>query len=168
MSRLEAVKRIIFGTPQSVGGTVYGTVVVMGAVTAGSDPNPRAGELAVIVATTVLVLWIAHVYSHSLAETIQLNRRLDRREFADVARREWAIPLAAVGPVAVLVLGGLGLLRDATAIWISLGVGLAVLAVEGVRYAGVESMRGLGVLVTVGLNVALGLVIVGLKVAVAH
>jgi hypothetical protein len=164
-----AVKRLFFGGSQhGIAGTVYGTIVVMGALTAGSHDETDPWRLATIATATVLVLWVAHVYSHALAESIYAGRRLDRAELAIVARHELPIVLAAVGPVVALVLGALGVLRESTAVWLALGIGLATLLVEGVRYAGVEHFGRVATIVAVAVNLSLGLVIVGLKVAIAH
>jgi hypothetical protein len=114
------------------------------------------------------VLWIAHVYAHGLGEAIALGRRLDRAEFLSVMRRELAIPLAAVAPIGALVLGGLGLLDEGTAIWVAVLIGLATLTVQGLRYAGLEGLGTRATAVSVALNLTLGLVIVALKVLVAH
>ena len=166
MSRL---RHLVFGTPDRIAGTVYGTIVVMAAIAAAaSHGEPDAAVLAGTVATTVLVFWVAHVYSHALAETIALDRKLDRAEIMSIARRELAIPLAAVAPVAVLVLGALGVFRDSTAAWIAMLFGLATLALQGFRYAGVERLSGLGAAVSVAVNVGLGLVIIGLKAGLGH
>jgi hypothetical protein len=140
----------------------------MGAIAAGSGKDVHAGELAAIVTGTVLVLWIAHVYSHALAETIRIGRRMDRAELTSVARRELAIPLAAVAPVASLVLGAFGVFREATAGWLAMGFGLATLLLQGIRYAGVERLSTLGTVVTVAINLGLGLVIVALKAGLGH
>jgi hypothetical protein len=162
------LKAIVFGTGDSIAGTVYGTIVVMGAITAGSASETNASHIAEIVAATVIVLWIAHVYSDGLAESVALGRRLDRAEFVSVARRELSIALAAVGPVAVLVLGALGVLRESRAIWLALAIGVATLAVQGVRYARLEHVGRGGTFVVVLVNVLLGLAIVLLKALVAH
>ena len=160
------VRRIVLGTPGSIAGTVYGTIVVMGAITAGAVREPW--HVAAVVDATVLVLWLAHVYAHGLGESIARGRRLDRPEFLSVARRELAIPLAAVAPTAALVLGGLGVLRDSTAVWLAIGIALVTLAVQGVRYAALEGLGPLATAMSVCLNLALGLVLVALKVLVAH
>jgi hypothetical protein len=162
------MRQFLFGSARGIAGTVYGTIVVMGALTAGSNARAEPWRLATIAASTVVVLWIAHVYSHALAETIDAGRRLDRREVIDVMRRELPIPLAAVGPVSALLLGAAGVLRESTAIWLALGIGLATLAVQGIRYAGVEGFTKLGTIVAVAVNLSLGLVIVGLEAALAH
>jgi hypothetical protein len=163
------VKRLLFGSSGGIAGTVYGTIVVMATVTAGAHgPEIDPWRVASVVAVTVLVLWIAHVYSHALAESLERGRRLDRAELGSVAARELAIPAAAVAPIAALVLGALEVLSEQTAVWLALGIGVATLAVEGARYARLERLGRTGTLVSVALNVFLGLVIVGLKALIAH
>ena len=165
MSRLS---RVVFGSRESIAGTVYGTIVVMGAIAAASGQDADAGRLAAGVSATVIVLWIAHVYSHALGETVKLGRRLDWAELASVARRELAIVLAGVAPVTALAFGALGVLRESTAGWLAMGFGLATLLIQGIRYAGVERLSRLGTAVTVGINLGLGLLIVGLKAGLGH
>jgi hypothetical protein len=161
-------RRIVAGSPERIAGTVYGTIVVMGSIAAGAEGDPDASTVAAIVTATVLVLWIAHVYSHALADTVARDRRIDRAELASVAAREFSIPLAAVAPVAALLLGAVGVLRESTAIWLAMAIGLVTLAAQGLRYAEAERLGRLGTLVSVGVNLAFGLVIVGLKAAVVH
>ena len=162
-------KQLLFGSTGGIAGTVYGTIVVMATVTAGSNGEQTdAWRLAVVVVVTVLVLWAAHVYSHTLAESLERRRRLDWAELGSVARRELSIPAAAVAPVAALVLGALGVLGERTAVWLALGIGVVTLAVQGRRYATVEQLERTGTLAVIALNVCLGLVIVGLKALLAH
>ena len=49
-----------------------------------------------------------------------------------------------------------------------LGLGVATLAVDGVRYAAAARMGPLGATVSVAINLALGLVIIGLKAGLGH
>jgi len=165
----ERFRRLVFGSPESMAGTVYGTIVVLATLTAGSAGETGAAwELASIVAVTVIVLWIAHFYSHALAESLERGRRLDSAEVVSVAKRELSIPMAAVAPVFLLVLGATGVLREARAIWLAIAIGIATLAVEGARFASLEEVsRGRRVLV-VALNILLGLSIVALKVLLSH
>ncbi len=160
--------RAVHGGYTGIAGTVYGTIVVMATIAAGGKGEVDAWRLAVIVVATVVVLWFAHVYAHGLGESIELGRRLDRAELAAVARREVAIVLAAVAPVTALVLGATGVIRESRAIWLALVIGLLALAVQGVRYARVERLGRIGTLISVSLNLGLGLVIVGLKALLAH
>lgn len=165
---MRSFREIVFGSRDSIAGTVYGTIVVMGAIAAAGVKDIGAAKLAAAVSATVFVLWVAHVYSHALGETVKLGRRLDWREVVSVAQRELAIVLAAVAPVTCLVLGALGLLREATAGWLAMGFGLATLLIQGIRYAGVERLSRLGAAVTVGINLGLGILIVGLKAGLGH
>jgi hypothetical protein len=169
VSRAEALTRLVFGSRRSIAGTVYGTIVVLAALSAGGKAFEHdLWHLAAIVVTTVLVLWIAHVYAHGLGESLQLGRRLDAAELGAVAGRELAIPLAAVAPTTILALGAVGLFRGSTAVWLADGICVATLAVQGLRYAALERLGRLGTLTSVALNLALGLTIVALKVVVAH
>jgi hypothetical protein len=170
MNRLRlALQPVFFGSRRDIAGTVYGTIVVMGTLTAGSaGAVTRAWQLAIITAATVLVLWIAHVYAHTLGHSLERRTALTRGDLIMIARREASIPLAGVTPVLALALGAVGLLRETTAIWVALGFGVWTLATQGVRYARSEQMSRAGTLIAVTINVLLGLVIVGLKVFVAH
>jgi hypothetical protein len=160
---------MLLGSPGGIAGTVYGTIVVMATVTAGSSgEDTDTWWLAVVVGVTVLVLWIAHLYSHALAESLERRRRLDRAELVAVARRELAIPAAALAPIAALVLGALGVIGEQTAVWLALGVGMGTLAVQGARYATIEQLGRTGTLAAIALNLFLGLVIVGLKALLWH
>ena len=153
----------------NVAGTVYGTIVVMAAVAAGSHgAETDAWRLATVVGVTAFVLWIAHVYAHALGEILERGRRLDTMEFIEVARRELAIPAAAVAPVATLVLAAFGVFAEQTAVRVALGFGVVTLAVQGARYAALERLSRLQTIVSVALNVSLGLAIVALEVLVAH
>jgi hypothetical protein len=140
----------------------------MATLTAGSEGNPGLWDLGAIVATSVLVIWIAHVYAHGLGESIDRGRRLDAGELAAIARRELAIPLAAVAPIGALALGALGFVRDTRAVWLALAIALATLMLQGARYAGVEHLSRAGALVSIGVNTLLGLVIVALKAGLSH
>lgn len=71
------LRRVVLGAGESVAGTVYGTIVVMGVIVAGADVARDAWRLAVIVGATVVVLWVAHVYADAIGESIERARRLD-------------------------------------------------------------------------------------------
>ena len=160
---------MVFGSAGSIAGTVYGTIIVMATLTAGSNAGlTDAWRLSVIVVATVLVLWIAHVYAHALAESLERRRRLDPGELSSVARRELAIPAAAVAPVAALVLAAFGVLEERTAVWLALGIGVVTLGVQGARYAAVEQLGRGATRAAIALNVFLGLVIVALEALLAH
>jgi hypothetical protein len=167
-SRPRSFARLALGAGHEVAGIVYGTVVAMATLTAAYASTKHPWKLAAIVWSTLFVLWIAHVYAHGLGESIVRGRRIDGAELKSVARRELGILLAAVGPTIALGLGALDVLKDSTAVWLALGLGLVTLAVEGFRYARLEELSGIGTLGVMSANLALGLFVVALKVAVAH
>jgi hypothetical protein len=76
--------------------------------------------------------------------------------------------LSVVLPGAALVIGALGVIDGSVAIWLALGLGVAALAAQGVRYARLERLSTTGTAVVVGLNLVLGLTLVLLKVIVVH
>jgi hypothetical protein len=162
-------KQVVFGFAGGIAGTVYGTIVVMATVTAGSHGKQTdMARLAVVVVVTVLVLWAAHVYSDALAESLERGRRLDRVELTDVARHELSIPAAAVAPVAALVLGAFGVFGEQTALWLAVGIGMATLGVQGWRYAAIEQLDRPGTIAAIAVNLFLGLVLVALKALLVH
>jgi hypothetical protein len=168
ISRRQALAHAVFGVGGAVASTVYGTIVVMATVTAAYATEKHPWKLAGLVASTVVVFWIAHLYAHGLSESITLSRRITIDELTSIARREAGIVLAAAVPIAALVLGASGVLAETTAIWLVIAIGLVTLAVEGLRYARLEGFGRAGTLVAISLNLALGLLVVALKVSVAH
>jgi hypothetical protein len=150
-------------------GTVYGTIVVLAVVAAGSSTvDVEAWPLLALVVSTTLVLWLGHVYAHGLAESVKLGRRLDTSELRLLARREAAIPLAALAPSLALCLGALGLIAESAAVWLALGLGVATLGVEGLRYARLEHLGNAWTLFAITANIMIGVAIVVLKIAVTH
>ncbi len=151
-----------------LGGFIYGTVVALAVLAAGAKARPEdAGAIAALVAVTSLVFWIAHVYAHGLAESVARDERLSFAALGRLARHEAAIVEAAIPPVAVLLLGAVGLLTANAAIWGAFAVALAVLAVEGLVFARLEGLGRLATAGVIGANVTLGLLLVALKLALS-
>jgi hypothetical protein len=160
---------IVFGSGETIAGAIYGTIVVMATIVAGGTNDGIGGwELATASVVTTVVLGLAHMYAELIAGGIAHERRLTAAERRSIWRRELAIPLAAALPVTVLILGAAGVLDEDTAVWVALIVGLLTLGVQGLRYARVERLPALGTIVSVVLNLALGLVMVALKVVISH
>jgi hypothetical protein len=157
------------GGPRRVAGTIYGTVVVMAVIAAGArEAGKHPSALAVVVAATVLVYWVAHVYAHAIAESVEAGGWLRVSDVRGVASREAAIPLAAIFPIAMLVVGALSIVGERTAVRLALAAGVATLAVEGLRYARLEQLGRLATSLIIACNVVLGLAIVALEVLVTH
>ena len=163
------MRSLLLGTRDGIAGAVYGTIVVLAALIAGASAYKHdLWRLEGVVASSVLVLWVAHMYAHGVGQSLELGRRLTGAERRAVARRELSIVLAAVLPLSVVTLGALGVLGSSTALWVAFGIGIATLTVQGVRYAQLERFGLLGTLLAVGINVALALVLVAVKVLLSH
>jgi hypothetical protein len=166
--RAGPIARAVFGVEGRIASSVYGTVLVMATLTAASGEDNDPWRVAGLVSSSVLAVWVAHLYAHGLSESIELGRRVTEADLARIAHRELGILLAAAAPVGVLLLGAIGLLRESTAIWVALSVGLVVLAVQGVRYARVERMSAGGTAAAVAANLALGVIVVAVKALITH
>ena len=154
---------------EQLAGFVYGTIVVLSVIVTGAKAFPHElGHIAVLVAVTTIVFWLAHVYAHVLAFSIGHDTHLSLGEFGHIARREASILAAGVPPEAALVLGGIGVLSAHFAIWLSFGLGLAVLGVAGIVFARVERLGRVRGIMAVLANLSLGIVLIGLKVIVVH
>jgi hypothetical protein len=160
---------LVVGVDDTIASTVFGTITAMATIAAYGRAFPdNPWRVEELVATTAVVLWIAHLYTHGLSESISERRPLRFARIRTLARRELGILLAAVPPCVALTLGALGLFDETASIWLALSLGLAALALEGVRYARIEHLAGTGTLVSIAANVGLGVLVVGLKVVILH
>jgi len=163
-----SVARLFVGGDRGISAAIYGTVLAMASIAAGAFAHVGPRELIGIVATTSGVIWLAHVYAETLGESIERAHRLDWDEFKSIAVRELPILGAAAAPISVLLLGALGIVEEATDIWLAFGLGFVALAAQGARYAHVEDLGAARTTVVISLNLALGGIVVLLKVLVQH
>ena len=148
---------------------MYGTIIVMSVIAAGAHAyEHQLWRLVVLAGGSAVVLWLAHVYSHALGESLSLGRRITLDEVTSIARREFAVIAAAIIPLVAVALGATGIVEHRTAVQLALWLGVAVLAAQGIRYARLEHLRPGATLVTIGLNLAIGLALVALEVLIAH
>jgi hypothetical protein len=154
---------------QRLAGFIYGTIIVLAVVVAAARAYPHdAGHMAALVGVTSVVFWLAHVYAHGIAESVADDRHLSLARLQRIARREASIVEASLPPFIALSLGAFGLLSTKAAVWLAIGLGLAVLALQGIIFARVEGLGRIATLAVIAANLCLGLVLVGLKLLVAH
>jgi len=152
-----------------VAGYIYGTIVVLSVIVAGVRAFPHEpGHIAVVAGATSIVFWLAHVYAHGLDHSMSSGEHLSLAELVRIGRGEGAIVEAAALPVVALLLGAVGVFSAQTAEWVAFGIGLVVLAAQGVVFARVEWLGWLATSLVFLANVSLGLVLVGLKLLVSH
>ncbi|HET9243804.1 MAG TPA: hypothetical protein VFN99_10180 [Gaiella sp.] len=127
-----------------------------------------AGHIAAVVGVTSVVFWLAHVYAHGIAESVADDQRFSLTRLRRLARREASIVEAAIPPFVALLLAAFGLLSTQVAIWLAIGLGLAVLLLQGIIFARMERLGPLATLGVVAANLFLGVVLVGLKLLVSY
>jgi hypothetical protein len=154
---------------QRLSGFIYGTVIVISVVVAAARAYPHdAGHIAAVVGVTSVVFWLAHVYAHGIAESVADDQRFSLTRLRRLARREASIVEAAIPPFVALLLAAFGLLSTQVAIWLAIGLGLAVLLLQGIIFARMERLGPLATLGVVAANLFLGVVLVGLKLLVSY
>jgi hypothetical protein len=167
VSRVAA--HLVVGVDDTIASTVFGTITAMATIAAYGRAFPDSPwTVEELVASTAVVLWIAHLYTHALSESISERLPLRFSRLRTLARRELGILFAAVPPSIALTLGAAGLFDETASIWLALVVGLVTLALEGARYARIERLGGTGTVVAVAANFGLGILVVVLKVSVLH
>jgi hypothetical protein len=163
------LRGLLLGTGERIAGIVYGTIIVMSVIAAGSaGTHSDTAGIAAFALTTSAVLWLAHVYSHALELSVESGRRLTLGKLRGLARREASVIRAALLPTAALLLGAFGLLNDRAAVWLALGLGTAVLAGQAFVYARIEGLGRVGTGASVAVNLSLGLTVVALEASLAH
>ena len=154
---------------ERLGGFIYGTIVALSVIVGGARAYPHdPGHVAVLVVITTGVFWLAHVYAHGLAHSVSRDERLSFAELGQIARHEGAIVKAGGPPAIPLLLAMFGAMSPGTAYWVALAIGLAVLGIDGLLFARALRMRPLAAIAVTAGNLALGVVLVVLKLLVTH
>jgi len=145
---------------------VHGVVLISGLlVIVAGQPDAAAPDVLVKVVATAAVFWLAHVYSGAVAhlgdhheEDHPSQIRLGKAVVYSL-NHSWGMLSAALVPIVILGLGVVGLLSYEQAIWGTLWVDVAILAVLG--FVGVSTWtrsivpRLVGALATALLGVGL-------------
>lgn len=160
-----AAETVDSGSPADRRGDVYGTIIVMSIIAPGAHAyEQHLWRLIILAGGSAVVLLLAH----ALGESLSLGRRITVNEVASIARREFAVIAAAIIALIALALGTTGMMERRTAVQLALWLGVTVLAVQGIRYSRLEHMHPGATLVTISLNLAIGLALVALEVLFAH
>lgn len=148
-------------------GGLYGTVLVLAVIIALTKSGKAEADIILGgVAVTTLVFYVVHVYADVLALRVSAPERSWRSLAREVGHEEIAIVEAAILPAIPLVLGTLGALDRETASWGAIACGLISLFGWGTlvgRALGYGTLRSL---LFGALNIALGGLMVVLKVLV--
>ena len=130
------------------------------------DPGPWL--IAITVALTNVVFWVAHVHATLIADWSHEGGRPGWSQARQRMKHEFPLFAACVPTLVVLALAGLGFYGVSLAVWLSLIIGIVLLAGWGLAIARIAQLGAVGAVFVAGINVALGLAIVLLKVIVSH
>jgi hypothetical protein len=131
------------------------------------DHHPSdAGSVALAVLVTAVVFWLAHVYADLLGEGVSQGRRPTPTELAHALRQHWSLVEVVVPLVVVLASGAIGVIPDRAALTGATAVALVELAGAGGYAAATRAAGPRGIVVSAAVALALGLVVVLLKVLV--
>jgi hypothetical protein len=148
---------------------IYGTVTGMVAVV-GIDASHDVFWLgaALIIVVGAAAIWVAHAYSILLGRRIAEGRRLHAGDLFAALRGSWPIVSAGAILSVPLLFTPLVLWSVNSALWVSSGLGVLILALVGVL-AGVVTRETWGRrLILAALSTGLGLGIVAVEFAVHH
>jgi hypothetical protein len=157
----------LFQRGDNVAGGVYGTILVMSVIAAADFREDLWVTLAIVVVTAA-VFWLAHVYAHALALSLDGRDAISIASVRRVARHEWPLLQAAFLPSLVLLAGALGLLGTRLAYRGALGIGLAALVWWGIVVSRKERLSPRATVAVVVANAAFGLFLVALKELLSH
>jgi len=158
---------LLFERGDNLAGAVYGTILVM-SIIAAADFHENLWRTLALLLVTGAVFWLAHVYAHALALSIDERETFSRSEIRRVAAREWPLLQAAVVPSLILFIGAVGLLGTMTTYRLAIGYGAAALIWWGFVFARKEHLSRKATVAVVVVNAAFGIFIVLLKELVSH
>ncbi len=147
-------------------GAIEGTIVATAVVAGLSESNVASSRALWILVATGTFFWVAHVYADLLAARIKGHHRMSREDVTEVMSREWPLLQASLLLAVPLALGVLDILSRDTALGLSILVGITALIAWGIVFSRREGHGLAGIVGAAATNAAVGLVIVGFKVAV--
>ncbi|SHI42105.1 hypothetical protein [Streptomyces sp. 3214.6] len=154
--------------PADHSGGVYGSMlaasVVVGAGSLGSFPRL---ELVLLLLLTGVVFWIAHVHAQLFGARLA-RRTPDRGIVLKVCRDEWPILQAAIPPALAVAVSPLLGLDLQGAVWLALAVAVAGQVGWSASAARRDGASWRLVVTTASVNLALGLLIIALKLFLKH
>jgi len=141
---------------------IYGTIVATAVTAASSSHDEPASLVAAAVAVTLVVFWIAHVYS-AVLEDRYAGEPLSGAVVRDAAVEEVTMVEAGLVSIVILLLGAAGLISNDLAVALALASGVAQLVIWGMVTARRAGWSWLAASVASVFDGLLGLIIIALK-----
>jgi len=142
---------------------VYGTILTASLLIA-----IEGGPVMVMgtIALTALVFWLAHVHVAILRRVVRTGEHVRWPAARAALVEEWPLAQASLTPLAPILLAALGVLTLPTARWVGVGICVVELVAWGVAISRLARLGRRGTALTIGINVVLGVALIGLKLIV--
>ncbi len=149
-----------------VSSAIYGALLATVLVAAQARGDVPVARVGLFVFFGVFAFWLTDVWAGIVG--LRIRGPITRAEVVGVARAEFPMLVAALPPVIALAVAPLGWATTDQALNLALAVAVVQLFLWGLA-VGLAVGRGWAMAIGVGLvDLALGLLIVGLKLAVLH
>lgn len=148
-----------------VSSAIYGTVSVVAVIVVGAHDQASAGTLLVFAATSMGVIWAVHVYASTLASAGVTGLHW-REALRHAIHDELGVLEGAAAPLAVLLLGVLGVLEDKRAIVVAVWSGVVLLTLIPLVWLRRLGSAWLPALAAAAVSGMFGLLLVVLKTVV--
>ena len=112
--------------------------------------------------------WVAHLFAEVVGDHVRRGAAVDRVEIRRAMVDGLPILLAGVLPAAMLLLGRVDVLDARVALWASVAVAVGQLVGLGAFIGGFVSPGGASVWTYAGTTAAVGIAVVGIKLALGH
>ena len=153
---------------ERVSAASYGTVLVLAALAAVDADDVESGLGWELITGVGVATWVAHLYAEVLGDHLRHVAAPGRREISHAAADGFLIPLAAVLPASMLLLGRVEVLAARPALWAAVAVAVVQLALVGGFVGRAVSPEGSSVSRYAGATALFGVVVVALKVVLGH
>ncbi|WP_127819909.1 hypothetical protein [Microbacterium sp. CPCC 204701] len=149
--------------------SVYGLILVSGMIVVSGTVAGTSLNALVTVTVTVLVFYLAHVYSGTLGRLAATDDSAGlRASLKAAARHSRGMLVASIVPLVILLLGTTDLIDDTVAIWSALIANTVLLGVLGWIVVARWSARWWPRLVSAVITAGFGLVLIALKAFIHH
>lgn len=139
---------------------IYGTILAASILIA------SAGSPAVVFLSVIgsgIVFWLAHAHVALVRRVVRSGEHIDRRKVRDTLVEEWPLVQSSLSPAAPLILAMLGIISEGLATEIGIGICFLGLVAWGLVVSRAARLSSRQATLTVGINVALGLILVIFK-----
>ena len=147
---------------------IYGSIVTTSLVAALWEQHASSGTMTLTLLSTMLVFWVAHVWSAVAGERIHAGEGFPAAGVVELAREEWPMVEAVFAPVAALALAWAGVLDRDDGAKLALAIGVVQLFAWGMMVGRRAYSGRLAAVLAGAANGVLGVALVALEVAVIH